>query len=39
MPGADKENLFENLEFLKLAIIAFYHDLYIWFKGGTQRRN
>ena len=28
MPGADKENLFENLEFLKLAIIAFYHDLY-----------
>ena len=26
MPAADEENLFENLELLKLAISAFYHD-------------
>ena len=39
MPGADKENLLQNLELLKLAIINFYHDLSIGFKSGAERRS
>ena len=37
MPGADKENLLQNLELLKLAIINFYHDLSIRFKSDAER--
>ena len=38
MPAADKENLFENLELLKLAVISFM-IIVIRFKDDTERRN
>ena len=40
LQGADRANLFNNLELLSLVINSFYsHDLYVWLEGDIVRRN